>query len=1051
MNLFKRLIFFSLLLTYSNRSLGQYHFTRANHLFDNQQYSSAASFYQLSLNSEPLNDFQKQEAEVKIALCAYQQLRNDAEHLLLQNIKKHSLNPWNSQLRFAYAHLLFLKRDFDKLQPFLEDLDEEILPYENQQEVCFMKGYLAFQKKNFQQATQYFSRVEANNLKFEEALYYQAICHYRLNQYEKALPIFEKLEKTETYKLKVPIYILSCLMALDSPELLSKGKQYVEANPAPEQQSAMAGMLGKAYFDKQDYANALPFLEKGCELQPNDRGLAFRAGIAAQKIHQHNKAITYFEKTFGVEDTTSQLSAYYAAFSALELKNLDQARLFFQKASQGVHPSIKSEALFQYGKISCQLREYNEALNALQFYISQYEKHHHIEEAKGLIGEALLYSGQFAEAIQFFEKSLSKDKRIQESFQKTCYYYGIQLAEKKALDSALIYLKKAINLNIEESLTLNSKFWLAEVLYQQGEYAQAEKAYEDFIESKDASEHPHYAQALAGYGWSVFQRKDYKEAINAFQKSLQRLNPNKNTEIYVDVVLRLGDCHFVLKEYEKATEYYTKIIDKQLPSVDYAYFQNGLCYARKGKYAQAVQNFEQVISKYPNSSFRPKALDEASEILIIWLSDNKKGAEYAQKLIEDYPNHTLIANSYLHLGIAAYNSKEEKNAEKYFKTVVLEYGNYENTVTTAFDALASMLEPKDLDELRKEYQAKFPNSIKALEGLTFNQARDSYYAEDFENAIQKFTNYLETYPVGKNRNEALLMRGDCYEKRNQEDLALKDYQEVLNHQLNPFTSQAIKNSAYIYQKQKKYTEAEKLWLQLDSISTNYQDKMNAKFGLGDLYLLQKKYAEAKILFQNLLESPDISEYTRTRSQVQFSKALIGLKEYDQAQSILKKVSGEVTNALGAEAQYLLTVIAFEQKNYEECRTQALVFREKFTGYNESKAKAYFYLAQAYWQKNEHFQAIETLKSLLQVQEENLKNQVKTLLEKYQKEYDAMEETPSKSSVTESEDTIKKEKTPVEIKEVPRKTQKEVQTAKTVQKEPKPTTKSVKKSSVENKK
>lgn len=997
----------------------QIQFFKANELFNNQQFSSSASFYTLSLNNELLNNFQKQEAEIKIALCAYQQLREDSENLLIQAINKYPINPWINELTFSYAHLLFLKRDFEKLQPFLEDLDETGLPNAQMQEVYFMKGYMAFQKKNYQEAAKYMAQVEEENAKYDEANYYQAVSYYRLNEYEKALKIFEKLEKKENYQWKVPIYILSCLLALDSPELLAKGKQYVQANPAPEQQPAMAGMLGKAYFDKQQYEEALPFLERGLELQPNDRGLAFRAGYAAQKIKQHEKAIQYFEKTFNLEDTTSQLSAYYAAHSCLELKKFDQARLLFRKASQGIQSDIKAEALFQYGKISCQLREYNDALNALQFYLSQYEKHKHVEEAKGLIGETLLYSGQFAEAIQFFEKSLSKDKRIQESFQRTCFYFGIQLAEKNELDSALIYLRKSVNLNIDETLTLSAKFWVGEVLYQQGKYAQAEKAYDDFIDSPNASEHVNYAQALAGYGWSVFQRKDYKEAIQAFQKSLQRLNPNKNTDMYVDVVLRLGDCYFVLKEYEKASEFYQKIIDKQLPSRDYAYFQNGLCSSRRGKYTQAVQNFEQVIKNYPNSSFRPRALDEASEILIVWLSDNKKGSEYAKMLIDDYPNHNLIASSYLHLGIAAYNSKDEKAAEKYFKIVVLEYGNYEVQVTTALDALTSILDSEDLEKLRIEYQKKFPNSMKSLEGLTFNQARDKYYAEDYEEAIQKLSYYLETYPVGKNRNEALLMRGDCYEKRNQDLLALQDYQEVLNNQLNPFTSQAIKNSALIYQKQKKYSEAEKLWIQLDSISTNYQDKIHAKFGLGDLYLIQTKYLEAKKLYQSLLDLPDISDYTKTRTLVQMGKVYIGLKEYDKALSTLKKVSSEVTNALGAEAQYLLTVLAFDQKNYDECRTQALVFREKFTGYNDWKAKAYYFLAQAYWQKKEHYQAIETLKSLLQVQDENFKSQVQSTLEKYQKEYDAMEKKRSAQST--EVDTVEKEKSQskVEIKEVPR--------------------------------
>lgn len=1017
---------------YYNLLNAQSYFFQAKELFENNQYSSSSAYYELSLQTENLNLFQKQEAEIQIALCAYHQLREDSENLLSQVLDKYPFNPKKNLLLYSYVHLLFLKHDFDKLEPYLQDLDENEFPFAEKQEILFMKGYMAFQRKNYQNAAQYFAQIEEDNLKYEEAVYYQAVSYYRLNAYEKALPLFEKSEKSETYRLKVPIYILSCLLALDSPDLLEKGKQYIQANPAPEQQPAMAAMLGKAYFDKNQYEQALPFLEKGLELQPNDRGLAFRAGVAAQKLQYHEKAIAYFERTLNVEDTTAQLSAYYSAFSALALNQFEKARLLFRKASQGLSSEIKAEALFQFGKISCQLKEYKEALDALQFYLHHFENHKHVEEAKGLIGEALLYSGQFAEAIQFFEKSLTKDKRIQESFQRTCFYFGIQLAEKKQLDSAILYFKKAANLNVQEKLTLSSKFWVAEILYQQSKYIEAEKAYEDYIESHHSAEHEYYAQALAGYGWSIFQRKDYQAAIPAFQKALQMLNAKQNTDIYTDVVLRLGDCHFVLKEYEKASEYYTQILNKQLPSQDYAYLQNGLCLSRRGKYSQAIENFEQVIQKYPHSSFRPRALDEASEILIIWLSDYKKGAEYAQIFIQDYAQHPLIANAYLHLAIASYNSKDEKTATHYFKTVILEYGHYENQVATAFDALASILEPEELQKLKEQYQQKYPHSIKALESLTFNQARDKYYAEEYEDAIQKLTTYLETYPVGKNRNEALLMRGDCYEKRNQDEKALQDYQEVLNHQINPFTSQAIKNSALIYQKQKKYAVAEKLWLQLDSISSNYQDKVNAKFGLGELYLIQNKHNEAKKLFQDLVKSADISEYTKIRATVQLGKALIGLKEFEAAVPILKKVSSEVTNALGAEAQYLLTVIAFEQKNYDECRTQALVFRERFTGYNEWKAKAYYYLAQAYWLKKEHFQAIETLKSLLQVQDEPLKKQVQTLLEKYQKEYDAMEKSSVIQQNAQSDSIEKQKPTKIEVKEVRRTSPKQTNTSNSTQ-------------------
>src|SRR5207302_1945999 len=109
-----------------------------------------------------------------------------------------------------------------------------------------------------------------------------------------------------------------------------------------------------------------------------------------------------------------------------------------------------------------------------------------------------------------------------------------------------------------------------------------------------------------------------------------------------DLYLRYADCSFVTKNYSKAVEAYGRIVEAKGASAEYAQFQKGVILGLQGKNEEKIVAMNYLLNHFPSSKYADQAYYEIGETNLE--SGNNTAARNAyQNVITKYPNSSLLA------------------------------------------------------------------------------------------------------------------------------------------------------------------------------------------------------------------------------------------------------------------------------------------------------------------------------------------------------------------------------------------------------------------------
>lgn len=105
---------------------------------------------------------------------------------------------------------------------------------------------------------------------------------------------------------------------------------------------------------------------------------------------------------------------------------------------------------------------------------------------------------------------------------------------------------------------------------------------------------------------NLFQMKSYSEAIDALQ-TLASSNPTHM--LASNCHYWMGECYNAMGNYRKAiTEFQSVMQYRQSYKFADALIMSGLCYLKMGENATARSKFQELIDRYPDSEYAPKAM-----------------------------------------------------------------------------------------------------------------------------------------------------------------------------------------------------------------------------------------------------------------------------------------------------------------------------------------------------------------------------------------------------------------------------------------------------------
>lgn len=911
-----------------------------------------------------LND----DIEYYYILCELRMLQETGEADAIKYINTVNNAARNQLLAFNLAHYYFVQNNYVKTVEYYDIAGYDNLSNEQIADAKFEKAYAYFNLKQFDQAKPLFNEIHQlpKHKYYIPANYYYGFIAYKEKQYEEAMKAFKLVETQPEYKGVVPYYIAEIYYFQGKKEeALNYGQSIIKQGTSIYYDKQLKLLTGQLYFEKQQFAKALPLLEDYVNNSDKvSKEVLYELSYCYYKENQLDKAMDGFKQLSSERDSMGQNSMYILGDLYLRTNQKANARNAFQySAYNSSNKKQQQISRFNYAKLSYELGYQDIALTEMKNYLRDYPNSDNDTEGKEILVNLLANTNNYAEALSLYESFDKPTNAMKAVYPRILYGRAIEFLNEGQLDRADGLLWKALSSNPSNSISGFAQFWRGEIAYRQQRYDDAIRYLNLYIQSGVGSQgEANTVTARYDLGYSWFQKENYAQALKFFEQVTTRVS-STSASIEQDAYVRTADCYYMQKDYAKAGAMYDNVINNALPQSDYAMLQKAMLAGIKSS-SEKIKILNTLMRQYPQSGL---VNDVNMEIAQTYITDEKfkDAVPYLNNIINSNDATGLKPRAYLKTGLAYYNSNDNNNALKAYQALIQKYPQSpEAAEATSIirDIYVEEGRPEEYVALMKQNGVNV--SVSEADSLSFSSAMIKYNNGDCAAAIKSFGNYLSGYPQGAYAIEANFHLGECYQKNKSWNEAVAAYAAVNQKGASRFFEKATLEAARIsYFEMKEYSAAQKFFNSLRQNSSNSENILEALRGLVRTYYQLKDYATANDAAKELLARKGISSDDKAIASLVLGKSLQIANDCTGAISAFKSVSSVNKSSWGAEARYEIAHCYFDLANYTSAEKSAMAVIKETGSFDNWVTKAYILLGDIFMQQKDYFNAKATYESV----------------------------------------------------------------------------------------
>jgi len=654
----------------------------------------------------------------------------------------------------------------------------------------------------------------------EDASFREGITLYLNEKFGAAQAVFLKAiqnnpDPNSLVRIESEFYSAVCAVELfnkDAEWLLEK---FITDHPESQFVIQSYFHLARYSFRKKKYTKVISWLAgvDPADLKPEEQDeYYFKRGYAYFEGFEYSKAQKDLAEVKDKNSRYGPPANYYHSHILYSLKNYESALIGFRKLSKDLNfgpivPYYISHILFLQKK-------YDEVVVYAPPLLKDTANSTRTPEILKIIGESFFHTGDFQEAVPYFEKyraaagvlspaewyqlgycyyRSSMHKKAVESFlrsvskddsvtQNACYHMGdcyVKLGEKqKANDAFFLAYKNGPDKKIREDALFNYAKLSFELSYNP--FNEATKAFETYI-----AEYPNSTRKDEAYGYLVnvyYNNKNYEAALKSLE-NMKALPPDLKAA-YQKIAYLRGAQLFSDQKYQESIKVFTK-------SLGYQVDKN---YTSQSKYWKASATYL-LGEKARNTMF----LDDAI-------------AQYKDFLFETGASNTAYFNMVQYdLGYCYFRKSDWQNALTAFRKYLASKPVNENArLSDAYFRTADCYFKTGEHLSAAEYYDKgLEMNLAELDYALFQKGIAYGFAGKGEKKIESLLKLLEMYK-GKSTYESVAVYelAKAYSLKDENEKALKQYKRLISEFPNSeYVGASMLQSGGILNKQQKYQEA----------------------------------------------------------------------------------------------------------------------------------------------------------------------------------------------------------------------------------------------------
>ena len=730
-----------------------------------------------------------------------------------------------------------------------------------------LTGQIYFEKKQFQKALPLLEAyVNSSDKVTREVMYELSYCYYDANQVDKAIEGFKQLSNEKDSLGQNSMYLLGDLYLRTNQKANARNAfQYSADNNSNRQQQEISRFnYAKLSYELGFPDVALSSMNKFLDLYPTsvyaNEAKEILINLLANSSNYADALAMYqsFDKPTPTMQKVYPKILFGRATEYINDQKLNEADDLLTKIIKDPNAGeVASFANFWKGEIAYRLSRYDEAAKYMNDYL----------QTGGIQGEANMTNAKYVLGYSYlntenYAKSLENFKQVAPSISSQ-----------------------------SSTLAQDAYVRAADSYFMQKNYSAARSMYQTVIDNAlPQSDYSLYQVAL------INGINNPSEKIKTFNALIQRY---PQSDLVAESYLQIANAYMLQEKFRDAIPYLNKVLDIKSATGQYPkiYLKLGLANYNLNNNDEALKDYQKLITQYPQSVEADEALDNMKNIYVemgrpndyvdfvkkagkvISISEADSLTYEAAELkysnndcagaltsfanyLSKYPQgaYTLEANFYT--ADCYSKSKDWQNASKSYESVVSQ-GSSRFAERAAF-ALARIyyFELKDYSKSTiyfsklRELATTAENELEALRGLV----RSYYQTKDFTQANNTAKELLTKKGISTDDKAiANLVLGKSLQANNQCEDAIAAFKQVAAINKSAWGAEARYEIANCYFTLNQLPTAEKS--ALDVIKVAGVDYWVAKsyILLGDIYLKQKDYFNAKATYKSVADNATIPE------------------------------------------------------------------------------------------------------------------------------------------------------------------------------------------------
>ena len=720
-------------------------------------------------------------------------------------------------------------------------------------------GHIYFEKGNYKKALPYLEKYVSNTEKVSrEDLYELSYCYYDAAQYKKAADGFKELGGKQDTIAQNSMYLLGdSYLKLGNKSAARNAFLFCSLNSTDKQQKEVSKFnYGKLSVELGYTDVALTELRSFVSLYPNSEYSTEAKELLVNVLSNTNN---YADALNLIESINSQSEIVKKAYPkilygrAVELINDQQIikadellnRLFIVDYNQ----SYTNYANFWKGEIAYRLNAYDSSVYYLQAYLKNPSAYGEVSplHAHYTLGYAYMRQDDYDDALKHFEQ-----------------------------------VATSINSN-SQSLQVDAYLREADCYFMQKKLSNALQMYETVINNQlPSSDYALFQKAV------IVGANDQFDQKVALLQSIQSRYPSSS--LIGDANMEVANTYLASERYDAAIKPLNTILANKNSDVfrPQAYLKLGVSYYNLKDNQNALNNFQKLISTYPNSPESDEAVDYVREIFI----DIQKPDEFVAFMQKSGKPVSYSEQDSVTFVTAqtAYNNHSLDNALQGFNNYLTKFPGGKYVVEANYMVADIYNTRKDFPHAITYYSnvaQKAPNSY--AEQSVLQAARIAYFElKDYKQAEQYFEQLksIASTPENKLESERGLLR--CQYKLNEFTDAVANAQDLLQQKGIASDDKAMANLiiAKNYQNNNQLNEASDAYKSIVSLGKN-EYSAEARYRIAEILFLQNNFKDAEKAGFDAINKAGSYDYWITKSYILLGDVYLKEQDYFNAEATLE--------------------------------------------------------------------------------------------------------------------------------------------------------------------